>query len=93
MKKAENCTFYDKNTFLKWFSGTMKYIGGMVEFYDRLVFITATKRDETPHTSRTEKKPCKHDNNLTLTMPVSNDLEPYIRQKHMLDQKRGLKGS
>ncbi len=71
----------------------MKYSGGMVEFYDRLVFITATKRDETPLTSRTEKKRCNRDNNLTYHMPVSNDLEPYIRQKLLLEQNRAERSS
>ncbi len=60
----------------------MKYShGDVVEFYDRLVFITARKVPMLLP-SLTEQKPVKKYIDLVYQMEVPEELQPYIHHKY-----------
>ena len=63
-------------------TGTMKYShGDVVEFFDRLVFVTARKVPILLP-SLTQEKPAKKYIDLVYQMEVPEELQPYIHHKY-----------
>lgn len=78
--------------------GVMKYTGEEIEFYDRLLFITASKTifSEMPQIQRYgipphKAEPIPQPTPMKYNMEVTSDIKPYVREIERRSRIKGIK--